>query len=134
MNLENAFQGQLTTMSFSKLRILGVGNCNSLKTLFPISIIRNFSQLQELEVTSCQNLEAVVAHENGVGDDKIQVAEFIQLRSLYLEGLPLLKSFCSEVKALPILQAGQGQLAFFDKTVCLCLACVFIIIIIEVLC
>ena len=138
MKLENAFQGQLTTISFSKLRILGVGNCNSLKTLFPISIIRNFSQLQELSVTYCNNLEAIVAHENGVGDDKIEVAEFIQLRSLELRRLPLLKSFCSKVKTLPILQAEQGQLtepdsplAFFDRTVCLCLALLLLLLLLK---
>ncbi|KAF2318828.1 hypothetical protein GH714_011022 [Hevea brasiliensis] len=66
-------------------------------------MVRNLSQLQEMEVSYCENMEEIVV-ESEVGDDKIEVAEFTQLRSLELRRLPVLKSFCFKVKELPILQ------------------------------
>ncbi|KAF2318860.1 hypothetical protein GH714_011199 [Hevea brasiliensis] len=103
-SLEKICHCQLTTGSFTRLRILKVRECNRLKNLFSISMVRNLSQLQEMEVSYCENMEEIVVDESEVGDDKIEVAEFTQLRSLELRRLPVLKSFCFKVKELPILQ------------------------------
>ncbi|KAF2318296.1 hypothetical protein GH714_004631 [Hevea brasiliensis] len=61
-------------------------------------MVRNLSQLQEMTVSDCQNMEEIVIDQSGVGEDNIEVAEFSQLRSLKLIDLPLLKSFCIKVK------------------------------------
>ncbi|KAF2318707.1 hypothetical protein GH714_010227 [Hevea brasiliensis] len=85
--------------SFTKLRKLEVGRCNGLKNLFSFSMVRNLSQLQEMRVIDCENLEEIVIDQSGFGEDNVEVAEFSQLRSLELDSLPLLKSFCFKVKA-----------------------------------
>ncbi|XP_057991816.1 probable disease resistance protein At4g27220 isoform X2 [Hevea brasiliensis] len=98
VSLEKICYGRLTTGPFTKLRILKVGKCNRLKSLFSFFMVRNLSQLQEMTVSDCQNMEEIVIDQSGVGEDNIEVAEFSQLRSLKLIDLPLLKSFCIKVK------------------------------------
>ncbi|KAF2318829.1 hypothetical protein GH714_011035 [Hevea brasiliensis] len=120
-SLEKICHCQLTTGSFTRLRILKVRECNRLKNLFSISMVRNLSQLQEMEVSYCESMEEIVVDESEVGDDKIEVAEFTQLRSLELRRLPVLKSFCFKVKELPILQTqstsdgGFKEIALQDE-------------------
>ncbi|XP_065850289.1 probable disease resistance protein At4g27220 [Euphorbia lathyris] len=81
--------GQLETDSFGKLRFLEIRNCHSLKNLFPFSCHKCLPQLQEIEVKSCDNMEAIV----GEGSEG-EVMEFPQLTSLTLEYLPNLIGFC----------------------------------------
>ncbi|XP_065849320.1 probable disease resistance protein At4g27220 isoform X2 [Euphorbia lathyris] len=81
--------GQLETDSFGKLRFLEIRNCHSLKNLFPFSCHKCLPQLQEIEVKSCDNMEAIV----GEGSEG-EVMEFPQLTSFTLEYLPNLIGFC----------------------------------------
>uniref|UniRef100_A0A2C9V2W0 Uncharacterized protein n=1 Tax=Manihot esculenta TaxID=3983 RepID=A0A2C9V2W0_MANES len=104
VSLEKLYHGQLTAGSFTRLSILKVNKCNRLKNLLPISMIRSLSQLREMEVSNCKSMEEIVLDDSGVGDDKIEVAEFAQLRSLTLRRLPILKSIWFKVKAMPALQ------------------------------
>ncbi|XP_065849123.1 probable disease resistance protein At4g27220 [Euphorbia lathyris] len=79
---------QLETDSFGKLRILKISKC-PLKNLFPFSCDKCLPQLQEIEVGSCSNMEAIV----GEGSEG-EVMEFPQLTSLKLGSLPHLIGFC----------------------------------------
>ncbi|KAG8645046.1 hypothetical protein MANES_10G028400v8 [Manihot esculenta] len=104
VSLEKLYHGQLTAGSFTRLSILKVNKCNRLKNLLSISMIRSLSQLREMEVCNCKSMEEIVLDDSGVGDDKIEVAEFAQLRSMTLRRLPILKSFWFKVKEMPALQ------------------------------
>ncbi|XP_057990603.1 probable disease resistance protein At4g27220 [Hevea brasiliensis] len=110
VSLEKICYGRLTTGPFTKLRILKVGKCNRLKSLFSFSMVRNLSQLQEMTVEYCQNMEEIVIDQSGVGEDNIEVAEFSQLRSLTLQGLPALKSFCLKVKESTSDDGGSNEI------------------------
>ncbi|KAF2318292.1 hypothetical protein GH714_004620 [Hevea brasiliensis] len=110
VSLEKICRGQLTTGSFAKLRKLEVVTCNRLKSLFSFSMVRNLSQLQEMTVEYCQNIEEIVIDQSGVGEDNIEVAEFSQLRSLTLRALPALKSFCLKVKESTSDDGGSNEI------------------------
>ncbi|KAJ9180012.1 hypothetical protein P3X46_008321 [Hevea brasiliensis] len=100
INLEKICHVQLTTMSFHKLRIMKVENCDRLKNLFSFSIFRGLVELQEIKITDCKVMHEIVTME---GEDDIGEKEtsaeiqFLHLHSLELECLPELKSFCSKV-------------------------------------
>ncbi|TXG49631.1 hypothetical protein EZV62_025506 [Acer yangbiense] len=96
INLEKICHGQLAAESFSKLRIIKVGQCDRLRRLFSFSIANNLLQLQEIEVTDCENLEEIVFRESKElvhKNESIGWIEFTQLRTLRLQCLPQLKSF-----------------------------------------
>ncbi|XP_057991823.1 uncharacterized protein LOC110643234 isoform X3 [Hevea brasiliensis] len=114
VSLEKICYGRLTTGPFAKLRKLEVRGCNGLKDLFSFSMVRNLSQLQEMTVSDCQNMEEIVIDQSGVGEDNIEVAEFSQLRSLTLEALPALKSFCLKVKESTSDDGGSNEIVLED--------------------
>ncbi|XP_065849317.1 probable disease resistance protein At4g27220 isoform X2 [Euphorbia lathyris] len=76
-------------IDYGQLRILKITECNSLKNLFPFSCDKCLPQLQEVELKSCRNMEAIV----GEGNEG-EVIEFSQLTSLELISLPNLTGFC----------------------------------------
>ncbi|KAF2322526.1 hypothetical protein GH714_017529 [Hevea brasiliensis] len=77
-------------------------------------MVRNLSQLQEMTVEYCQNMEEIVIDQSGVGEDNIEVAEFSQLRSLRLGALPALKSFCLKVKESTSDDGGSNEIVLED--------------------
>ncbi|KAI4356746.1 hypothetical protein L6164_000740 [Bauhinia variegata] len=85
-NLEHIYHGCLTQESFCKLRVVKVQDCHKLKCLFISSMSKAFSSLVEIEVLECSLLETLVLSGG---------AEFSELRSLTLQGLPALVSFSS---------------------------------------
>ncbi|KAI4356749.1 hypothetical protein L6164_000742 [Bauhinia variegata] len=85
-NLEHISHGSLTQDSFCKLKIIKVQECHKLKCLFISSMSKAFSSLVEIEVSKCSLLETLVLSEE---------AEFSELHSLMIEGLPALISFSS---------------------------------------
>ncbi|XP_065851281.1 uncharacterized protein [Euphorbia lathyris] len=96
----------LESLSFGKLLILNVTECNKLKILFSFSSARCLPQLQEIEVASCENMEAVISE--GSEHHNNQVIEFTQLTSLKLKNLPYLRGFCKRDGT------GQMKLLFDD--------------------
>ncbi|KAL5823708.1 hypothetical protein ACOSQ4_021608 [Xanthoceras sorbifolium] len=90
-SLEKICRGQLTPNSFSQLRTIKVKGCVKLNNTFSSSISRHLSQLQDIEVGDCMNMEEIftMRREN-------EVIVFDQLHSLSLKKLPKLKSFCYE--------------------------------------
>ena len=77
-------------LSFENLKLLEVGYCQSLKYLFPASLVRDLMQLQDLRVSSC-GVEELVVKEDGVETTPRFV--FPIMTSLRLTKLQQFKSF-----------------------------------------
>ncbi|KAJ9131539.1 hypothetical protein P3X46_035194 [Hevea brasiliensis] len=91
-NLEKIYYGPYMVGSFSNLRKLKVGNCNALRSLFSFSMFKGLGKLEEVDVSSCEIMEEI-AVEEGEDDEEINLT---QIRSLTLDNLPQLTSFCSQ--------------------------------------
>ena len=52
-------------LTFQNIKLLEVGHCQSLKYLFPASLVRDLVQLQDLRVSSC-GVKELVVKEDGV--------------------------------------------------------------------
>ncbi|KAI9196678.1 hypothetical protein LWI28_026023 [Acer negundo] len=112
INLEKICDGPLKIMDFHRLRILEVQKCDKLKNILSFSAAESLLQLQEIKVTYCKNMEeifAIVSKEGGNNEmiDKVQAN---QLRSMTLEYLPKLTSFCSRAKTPSLLQRRPSLL------------------------
>eukprot|EP00257_Ricinus_communis_P015766 XP_015573739.1 disease resistance protein At4g27190 [Ricinus communis] len=91
---KNCFQG---TQGFQNLRLLTVEGCRSLKILFSPCIATLLSNLQVLEITSCEAMEGIVPKAGE--DEKANAMLFPHLNSLKLVHLPNLMNFCSDANA-----------------------------------
>ncbi|OMO84661.1 Disease resistance protein [Corchorus capsularis] len=83
---------QLTAGSFGELRVIQVKYCDMLKNLFSFSIARELRQLEEVEVSHCQNITELIVKKREA--EKEGNLEFSQLHSLKLEKLPCLICLC----------------------------------------
>ncbi|KAL5825710.1 hypothetical protein ACOSQ3_021773 [Xanthoceras sorbifolium] len=90
-SLENICRGQLTPNSFCQLRTITVSGCVKLKNIFSSSISRHLSQLQEIKVGDCKNVEEIFS----IGREN-RVVALDKLHSLSLTRLQKLRSFCNE--------------------------------------
>ena len=77
-------------LSFRNLQSITIDKCQSLKNLFPASLVRDLVQLQELDVLCC-GIEEIVAKDNGV--DTAATFVFPKVTSLALSCLHQLRSF-----------------------------------------
>ncbi|KAL5823738.1 hypothetical protein ACOSQ4_021638 [Xanthoceras sorbifolium] len=115
-NLEKICDSQLTPNSFCQLRTIKVKGCVKLKNTFSFSISRHLSQLQDIEVGDCMNMEAIftLGREN-------EVIVLDQLHSLSLKKLPKLKSFCYKQEVASISnqerQILDTPMPLFDRKV-----------------
>lgn len=119
------------------LKVLRVSKCDSSKNVLSFSMVRDLSQLLEMDIVNCSNMEVIVADENKDNSRKTEMAEFLQLRFLMLKGLPQLRSFFPTVNAPSTSQtrhkhlitepgpdeiASKGELgaslALFNRMVC----------------
>ena len=76
--------------TFQNLREVQISNCKSLKSLFPVSVVKTLEQLESLDIHNC-GLEEIVALEDGLETTTKFV--FPRMISLSLEFLPELKCF-----------------------------------------
>ncbi|KAK2640675.1 hypothetical protein Ddye_028470 [Dipteronia dyeriana] len=83
-------------LSLQNLNKVVIGGCRSLKNLFPASIVRNLSQLEQLHISSC-GVEEIVAE--GEGEDLEAVTRFNFPRVTTLEFLKV--SHCGLADQLP---------------------------------
>ncbi|TXG66092.1 hypothetical protein EZV62_007367 [Acer yangbiense] len=88
-NLEKIYKGQFGAEFLCQLRNIKVEKCDKLKNIFSFSTIRALP-LEEIEVGDCANITEIFAI--GKEEDIIHLKE---LRSMTLEGLSQLTSFCS---------------------------------------
>ncbi|KAJ0091940.1 hypothetical protein Patl1_26715 [Pistacia atlantica] len=115
INLVKICHGQLAAASFCKLRIIKVRNCDELKNIFSISIVRYLQQLQKVDVIKCKNIEEIftVGTDDDVNHSEvIDKIEFGHLRSLTLKFLPQLTSFYSKVKTA---NTGSNEITLEDE-------------------
>ena len=77
-------------LTFQNLHDIRVSSCKSLKSLFPVSVVKSLEQLQHLAIHDC-GLEEIVAMEEGL--EIVTKFVFPQLLTLNLVSLPELKCF-----------------------------------------
>ncbi|KAL5823719.1 hypothetical protein ACOSQ4_021619 [Xanthoceras sorbifolium] len=112
-NLERICDGQLTPNSFCQLRTIKVKGCVKLKNTFSSSVSRYLSQLQDIEVAYCTNMEVIftLGREN-------EVIVLDQLHSLSVCNLPKLRSFCYEEEVTSTSdQERHTPMPLFDRKV-----------------
>ncbi|KAK4270262.1 hypothetical protein QN277_023320 [Acacia crassicarpa] len=82
--------------SFGKLKIVKVRSCDQLVYLFSASMVKAFSQLVEIEVSECNSMKKIISVESTDSDKTFdEEIEFLPLRSLSLQYLPIIDYFCS---------------------------------------
>ncbi|TYG46742.1 hypothetical protein ES288_D11G280400v1, partial [Gossypium darwinii] len=71
MNLESICEAELKAESFGRLRFLEVSECKMLKNLFSFSIAKRLRQLEEIEVSHCNNMREfiLVEKEEEIGEN-----------------------------------------------------------------
>ncbi|KAG8661004.1 disease resistance protein RPS2-like [Manihot esculenta] len=84
--------------AFQSLRKLIVRDCDNLINLFSICSAKLVGKLQSIEIRRCKRMEEIIGKE----DEEISMQKIVfpQLRSLKLEDLPNLNSFCNMIYAL----------------------------------
>ncbi|KAK3441824.1 hypothetical protein EUGRSUZ_B02103, partial [Eucalyptus grandis] len=114
-NLEKIYRGSLAPESFNKLKSVKMDNCGKIKYLFPLSMMRVFLQLEEIEMNRCHLIHQIVANAE-VDETGIEIIDYIicdpkvkscNLRRLTLRNLPELTSFYKTEDHSGILFDGQ---------------------------
>ncbi|KAK4412833.1 putative disease resistance protein [Sesamum alatum] len=85
-------------VSLTNLRFIHIWYCKNLYNLFPLTIARSLSQLEMLEIRSCDMMEEIFSDENDDGG-KSCIA-FPKLKRLSLWDLPSLTTFCKGVESI----------------------------------
>ncbi|KAA3473087.1 disease resistance protein isoform X3 [Gossypium australe] len=113
MNLESICEAQLKAESFGRLRFLEVSECKMLKNLFSFSIAKRLRQLEEIEVSHCNNLKEfiIVEKEEEIGEN--DNLEFPQLRSLSLRYLPTFNGAWYSQKTIQSVTWLFGKMVIF---------------------
>ena len=117
LNFERIWSETSCNYKLQNLRSLNVDGCNSLKYLFSFPIARSLSQLEQLEVSSCRDMEEIL-----VVNSVDRIIMFPKLKSLMLAFLlnELIK-FCSETESCSDIHdqinSASAATAFFKPKV-----------------
>ncbi|KAK3441628.1 hypothetical protein EUGRSUZ_B01947 [Eucalyptus grandis] len=108
--LKKICRGYLAPESFGKLKIVKLDNCGEIKQLFPLSMMRIFLQLEEIEICRCYLMQQIVSNTK-VNEDEDEIdddpkVKSCNLRRLTLQNLPKMRSFCKIV---------DYSIVFFDE-------------------
>lgn len=106
-------------LSFGKLLVLRVGECQNLMNLFSVSQCQDLRQLRELNIENC-GVEEIVANEK---EREELILKFPELTMLRLVNLTKLKSFyqgrhtleCPSLKTLDVYLCEALQMFSFDS-------------------
>ncbi|XP_023754578.1 probable disease resistance protein At4g27220 isoform X2 [Lactuca sativa] len=85
----------LGNVCLRNLRTLYVSDCHKLKHLLSQSTAGDLSELQKLYVSSCEDLKVILSKDQVVSVSSSRIA-LSKLKSIKLEFLPSLESFCPE--------------------------------------
>ncbi|XP_040375113.1 disease resistance protein At4g27190 isoform X2 [Rosa chinensis] len=88
--LMTLWHNQLSPESFKNLEIVDVCLCQSLKSVFPSSMVRSLKQLMHLKVINC-GVEEIIANEDGL--QTAQEFVFPKANSVFFRDLPHLRCF-----------------------------------------
>ncbi|KAG4384351.1 hypothetical protein AAZX31_13G243400 [Glycine max] len=115
-NMKEICYGPVPAHSFEKLQVITVVDCDEMKNLLLYSLLKNLSQLREMQITRCKNMKEIIAVENQEDEKEVSEIVFCELHSVKLRQLPMLLSFC-----LPLTVEKDNQpiplQALFNKKV-----------------
>ncbi|KAL7161699.1 hypothetical protein ACSBR2_042218 [Camellia fascicularis] len=115
--LTNMWKGPTQLVWLGNLTSVDVFWCHKLQTTFSLSIARDLRKLQDVRITHCGMMKAIVSVSSEGGDDKI---EFPKLKQLYLNYLPNFTAICEAMNAIELPQLSYLQLSNMPKLNCLC--------------
>uniref|UniRef100_A0A2N9GN29 Uncharacterized protein n=1 Tax=Fagus sylvatica TaxID=28930 RepID=A0A2N9GN29_FAGSY len=101
-NLKEIYHGQFLERSFSGAQLA------CLKNVFSLSIARGLVQLQELDITSCTDMEEIFSKE-GQDEKAFDMIKFPQLKLVTLENAPSLIGFCTFVDPIELVQPSHAK-------------------------
>ncbi|KAF7849476.1 hypothetical protein BT93_L0751 [Corymbia citriodora subsp. variegata] len=111
INLEKLCHDDISSKSFRALKVVRVQCCHKLEVLFPLSLLRELPQLEEIEIADCKLMQGIVK-----ADDCGKV-ELRNLHVLKLHDLPDMKNFFT-AGAAPVSRTSNdqvsAQIAFFN--------------------
>ncbi|KAM1044192.1 hypothetical protein ACFX2A_036163 [Malus domestica] len=83
-------------MAFQNLRMLQVMQCGNLRYVFPRFVAENLVKLESMYISDCAAMRDILAeNERGHGDEEAtKIIVFPQVKSLHLDNLPSLRTFC----------------------------------------
>jgi len=82
---------------FSGLKEFNFGDCNNMKKLFPLVLLPNLVNLEEIHVSKCEKMEEIIGTTDEESSTSNSITEVIlpKLTTVFLDELPELKSICS---------------------------------------
>ncbi|KAI4297420.1 hypothetical protein L6164_037312 [Bauhinia variegata] len=102
LNLKHVFRGPLHSGTLSKLQVLVLKNCPSLKTIFFRVATTDFPKLQMLIIENCSEIEGLLMFKEVTERERNVLPK---LEKLVLSNLPIFKSICTkETLAWPSLK------------------------------
>ncbi|KAL3729906.1 hypothetical protein ACJRO7_026975, partial [Eucalyptus globulus] len=111
INLEKICNNHISTKSFSALKEVRVESCDKMEVLFPLSLLRELQQLEEMQIVNCHLMREIIEV------DDCSKIELRNLRALKLRDLPNMRNFFTAEMApsssTSISQVGT-QVAFFN--------------------
>ncbi|KAL6997744.1 hypothetical protein U1Q18_007869 [Sarracenia purpurea var. burkii] len=109
------------SQGFHNLISVSVQMCDSLRNLFSYSMAKHLVKLQELEITECEVIEAIIAHEQEV-DEEIRTNKIVlhKLNKLQLQGLPSFAGFYDAPIAIVLPELKELHIEKIPKLQNLC--------------
>jgi len=83
---------------FPNLVSLYIFHCDSLQSLFSLSLIKNLGKLKILKLSRCDNIEEIISSDTT--EDRNEPTIFPELECLVMKDLPMLVSFYKKSKTL----------------------------------
>ncbi|KAK3419921.1 hypothetical protein EUGRSUZ_G00688 [Eucalyptus grandis] len=100
-----------SSKSFGKLKVIQVKSCDKMEVLFPLSLLRELPQLEEIKVVGCELMHGIV------DVDDCGKVELQNLRIMNLHQLPNIKNFFTTGTTLSSSTSEDQfgtQIAFFN--------------------
>lgn len=93
--LMHIWEGSIRSGSLNKLITLTVKKCGSIKTLFSEELVRQLSQLRDLQVEDCEKIQEIIK-----GGSNVDSGAFPKLKTLTLINCQELSTICNNIASL----------------------------------
>ncbi|XP_028080577.1 disease resistance protein At4g27190-like isoform X2 [Camellia sinensis] len=122
-SLTHLWKGPTQLVRLCNLTSLKVRKCDELESMFSLSIARDLTQLQELDVSECHKMEVLISSEeegdqNEIASTTTETTDkivFPKLKNLHLGGLPSFTALCKAVNGIELLQLNELTLSQMPK-------------------